>query len=151
MTTSIMFYVLLVAIPVIIAAVVAGAVMSYLIYEKRGKISLRQMMEEEKGSSPGRYAECRKHERIPKDSTVTVQTERLDNAGVSFHGETMTFEARVLDVSKSGISIISGVFLKKGQIARIYSHDDMNVNVSGEVRNLKLMPSGIRIGFKLSE
>lgn len=121
------------------------------------KRQLRERIESEAQhiKSANKYINPRKEERRQIHySQGKVRMPLLDNAGIVTEEET-TFEVSLVDISPSGVAILSQTFIKTGLIVEI-SLKSENSALSfpyrkAEVRNIFLTSRGLRIGLQFTK
>lgn len=133
------------------AGLVLGAVIGYSLFESRGKVELRKMLEsqEETKNPLSTLSETRKEERkIVNFIPVTVKVPFQDNVRGSSGDKELTFIAELLDISRSGAGILASQFLKVGTTVEVFCHYEIEFKTYAKVVNIRIIDRGIRMGLQ---
>jgi len=124
---------------------IAGLFLGSVFFESMSKVELRKRLKEEKDISLNEFSECRSANRLPVGIYGQITAPILDSAGIASDFDKITCMARIVNVSKNGMGIITDRFLKKGLL--VYVSCTSNVlqlkNKEAYVRNITLIPNGI--------
>jgi len=142
-------------IPIILASLavglVFGTVIGYSLFESRGKVELRKMLDspDEKKLPLSALSETRKEERkIVNFVPVTVKVPFQENVRGARDEKEQTFIAELLDISKSGAGILATQFLKEGTTVEIFCHYEVEFSTYAKVVNMRIVERGIRMGLE---
>ncbi|MDD4956146.1 MAG: PilZ domain-containing protein [Candidatus Omnitrophica bacterium] len=142
-------------IPGMIFSFILGFMVGYSSFEASGKARLRKMLEsehyDEEDITKFLDMRCEKRVRQDRDSTVRIHAPLFNGSGIIEEHINLDFEARVLDVSRNGMAILSQHFLKKGLNVHIISSSGSDFHIPAEVRNLRILSYGIRIGLRFAK
>ena len=145
---------------VFIIGIIIGVVVGYLSYEHAFK-------KETKEGTERRIGDQRRWKHVNKQ-TATIEEEQrqivhygiadirapsLDSAGVVMEDEEIRFSVDIIDISRRGLAVLSQNFLKVGltiQIALRIEKKEVPPHAA-QVRNVTLMPNGLRIGLEFLE
>jgi hypothetical protein len=132
------------------ACFLAGVFLGGVFFESASKAELRKRFDEAYDIKPSTFSESRLIKRHPIIIQAKIKAPTLDSAGIPTESEQFECIARITDISKNGIGVLSDRFFKKGLVLQI-SCDDKMLQLKdrkAQVRNVSVKPNGIRTGLE---